>query len=65
MWKLWFVNHTPNKQYATENVENSFKSGGYYSIDLENGLSLLSLNTLIFNKDQFKDEIGNQAEEQL
>ena len=26
---------------------------------------MLSLNTLIFNKDQYKDEIGDQAEEQL
>jgi predicted MPP superfamily phosphohydrolase len=65
MWNLWFVNHKPNRKYATHKVEKTFKKGGYYIVDLEDGVSVMSMNTLVFNGKQYQPEIGTQAEEQL
>ena len=49
MWNLWFVNHKVNRKFATPKVEKTFKQGGFYIVDLEDGVSIMSMNTLIFN----------------
>jgi len=64
MYNLWFVNHTPNRKYAAL-VKDTFFNGGYYSIDMSDKLTLVSLNTLEYNVDQYASEIGPEAAEQM
>lgn len=49
LYKIWFEDN-PKKLPNIENIEKTFKSGGYYRTDLNDNLSVLGLNTLIFNK---------------
>jgi hypothetical protein len=46
-------------------VEATFKDGGYYQIDVNSKLSLLGMNTLMYNNKQFVPEIGPEAENQF
>ena len=39
--------------------------GGYYRIDLSEKVSILSFNTLAYNKDQDPSEIGPEGENQF
>jgi hypothetical protein len=43
-------------------VRETFLDGGYYKIDVSKNFSLLSMNTLQYNKKQIKSEIGPEAE---
>jgi hypothetical protein len=50
LYDLWFKNFSANTKYA-EAVHETFMDGGYYKIDAKENLSLLSFNTLEYNKD--------------
>jgi hypothetical protein len=46
----WFYKQRMAVQdFKLPQMNETFMQGGYYRVDLDNGLSLLSLNTLIFN----------------
>ena len=64
MHNLWFNNHPANKKYASA-VKPTFLDGGYYKIDVTDQLSVLSLNTLEYNKGQDESQIGPEAENQF
>ena len=51
MFEIWFNRHPGNQKFKTD-VEKTLKAGGYYEIKVSDKVSLLSLNTLMFNKDQ-------------
>lgn len=58
MWKIWFQNHPGNAKFATANVQKTFMYGGYFRVDVTSSLSVLSLNTLEYNVDQYPSEVG-------
>jgi len=58
LWNLWFKNHPGNHKYATSENEKTFKNGGYYKIQLAEGLNLLSFNTLPYNPKQLPEFKG-------
>lgn len=45
MYNEWFVNHPPNRQFQSQ-VKETFLHGGYYSVDLTGGLSILAINSM-------------------
>ena len=49
MHNLWFNNHPANKKFSSS-VKATFLDGGYYKADVSDRLSILSLNTLEYNK---------------
>ena len=60
MFDLWFKNYSPNKPYAAE-VEETFKKGGYYKIDINDDISILPINTIYFNNKQTRETDENTA----
>ena len=62
MFDLWFNRHKANQIFASSTLA-TFKSGGYYRVDVSPDLSVLSLNTLRYNSDAKKSEVGKEAEE--
>jgi len=64
MFDIWFNKHPGNVKYKDQ-VETTFKAGGYYEIKATNNVSFLSLNTLMFNKDQVVSELGPDATNQF
>ncbi len=53
----WFTQMPGNKDMASQTeIINTFKTGGYYRVDIDSKLSVLALNTLYFNKKN--DETG-------
>ena len=54
MFDIWFKDHTPNRKYANQ-VEKTFKNGGYYKVDINDKISILAINTLMYNQRQYED----------
>ncbi len=51
MFRNWFENLPFNAKYLDlEDINKTFQAGGYYRVDLTNNISVLALNTLMFNK---------------
>lgn len=63
MFDLWFKDHKGNQKFADQ-VESTFKNGGYYRVDLADKVSLLSINSLQYNKDQYSQGLGPEFEDQ-
>ena len=60
IYKLWFENHAPNHKYAAS-AKATLMNGGYYRADISDDVSILSLNTLAYNKDALPELIGLSA----
>ena len=57
----WFKAHPTNRKLpGLSTVEQSFKYGGYYRVDIDAKLSILAVNTLYMNK---KNDFTNQGSE--
>ena len=63
MYNLWFVNHVPNRPYQSQ-VQSTFLEGGYYTVNLGGNLSLMSMNTMYYNKDAEEDWLGPAVQDQ-
>jgi hypothetical protein len=50
MLELCFKNDFANGRWYSD-IQDTFMDGGYYKIDINKKLTLLSLNTLYYNKD--------------
>ena len=50
MLELWFKNDFANGRWYSD-IHDTFMDGGYYKIDINKKFTLLSLNTLYYNKD--------------
>jgi len=61
MYKLWFENHPANKKFDTAETKSTFLDGGYYRADVAEEISVLSINTLEYNKDQVASWVGPEA----
>jgi len=57
IYKLWFENHSPNHPYAAA-AKETFLNGGYYRADVSKDVSILSINTLPYNKSAIPELIG-------
>ena len=53
MLELWFKNDFANGRWYSD-IHDTFMDGGYYKIDINKKLTLLSLNTLYYNKCQLR-----------
>lgn len=60
IYKLWFENHPGNKLYAAA-AKDTFLNGGYFKADITDDLSILSINTMPYNKDALPELIGQSA----
>ena len=64
LFDLWFVKHTPNKKWAAS-AEASFKNGAYFRVDLNDKLSILSINSLLVSAAMdVPTKIGNEINDQ-
>ena len=51
LYRIWFEEHEPNKKWKNlENIKNTFLTGGFYKVDLENNLRVIVLNTMYYAK---------------
>jgi hypothetical protein len=64
IYNLWFVNHTPNRPFATA-AKETMMNGGYYRADISDDVSILELNTMAYNKDALPELIGQSATDQM
>jgi hypothetical protein len=63
IYDIWFNKRTANQKVINgTNVMKTFMNGGYYRYDLNDKLSLLSINTLYYNK---KNNNSNQQNEAI
>ena len=46
---MWFVNHPGNSKWNTPETKATFLDGGYFRADINNDVSILSMNTLDYN----------------
>ena len=46
-------------------MRDTFLNGGYYKVDFNDDVSLMSINTLEYNLRQVPDQIGPEAEDQF
>ena len=60
IFDLWFKNHKANIPYAKD-VKQTFLNGGYYKVDINDKVSILSYNSLAYNKDAISPLIGQSA----
>jgi hypothetical protein len=60
MFDNWFKSHKANQRFIST-AEKTFKTGGYYCIDINDNISLISLNTLYFNSKQQKVTEENKS----
>ena len=62
IFDLWFNKHIPNRKYA-EQVKETFLNGGYYRVDIDKNLSILSVNTLPYNTHAVPELIYKSSED--
>ena len=63
MYNLWFVQHAPNRQFQAQ-VKQTFLHGGYYTVDLKGGVSLLSINTMNYMNGSEQSMLGSIPQDQ-
>jgi len=51
LWKMWFEDHPGNRKFATAENKKHFMDGGYFRFDINDKLSVLSINTMESNID--------------
>lgn len=65
LYKLWFENHAPNRKWAAQ-AKATFMNGAYFRADINDKLSVLSINSLLVSdRLDVQDKIGNEAAQQF
>ncbi|CDW83200.1 UNKNOWN [Stylonychia lemnae] len=66
LFETYFLNHTRNNQIKElSEIQNTFLDGGYYRVDLSEKISMLMINTLMYNKNNDPANQGDQLEDQF
>ncbi len=61
-YQRWFINHPLYSKVASlKAAESTFKYAGYYRIDIDSKVSVLSINTMYLNKKNIPTHQGTEA----
>jgi hypothetical protein len=63
-FEKWFKNHPLiSKEAQLQQIETTFKYGGYYRVDVDSKLSILAVNTMYLNKKNDPTTQGTEAQD--